>query len=435
MIELKTQELQRDFAFFLNNFFQSHFIVPEHFFKNAFVFFPENAITDISEYIRLLKSFQEKGYWFLYEDKYLGKVFQHQNFLIRNEKEKINAKIIDIYEIDLNEHFHKLKNRRVGILKIHYAKSPKNPLKNFAELVYHYLYFDILTGLKIWEYNSNQNIENSQLLYKDFQRFYDQYSTNDFFELRCQFISLKSPIQEFALERIIKYLIHPIHYTNSAQQGETIQALNQILSTEDIQIIYNDTHQTVEFLKKNPLTSSLPIQNQTFALDNIANSVADFHNKIDFLWKDEPELPIFHARLNELEIVYKNNCYLATIVILGSILEGILKKYLLELEKNGYEFKDLPANVKDNSTSKPIFILNFSEMISVYEKNKGLLTNVTISLLNSYRDFRNHIHITHKDSKHFMNSDICEIGFRVLKLLLVELYEKKRAPVKSLSFE
>ncbi|GIV42979.1 MAG: hypothetical protein KatS3mg035_0102 [Bacteroidia bacterium] len=64
-------------------------------------------------------------------------------------------------------------------------------------------------------------------------------------------------------------------------------------------------------------------------------------------------------------------------------------------------------------------------MIDIFHHNPIISKTIT-NLIDSYRDFRNQIHIYHDDVKSSMNKDICEIGFRVLKMLINELYEMRK---------
>lgn len=427
MIQLKSEQSLNNFIQICAQFFRNYTQTIAHFFQNAEIYLPPHEKWDFNNLPNLLKnllmSYQNEGFWFLFDDKYLGKISIHNAFFHNVNEELVPAKILSIHELQLENHFGLLNQRKIGVLSFMYLKKYKNYLKYTPEPVYHTLFFDILTGLKIWEYTSHSFDSNPQTFYTDFKNYFLNYK-DDALKLRCQFISLKSPIKEFPLERIIKNLINPIHYANSEQQKEILEKLNSVFHEENIQIIYDETHQTILF-DKYP-NGNENKTHQVIAIDSVSAQIQDYHHKIDFLFEKNELLPIVHSRLKELEIVYKNDCYLSTIVIIGSLLEALLKNQLLELGDNYYKLKNLPKDTKDNTFFKPVKVLNFKEMLDIYDNNP-ILSKTIVNLIDSYRDFRNQIHVYHDDSKNsMMNNDICEIGFRVLKMLINELYEKKQ---------
>lgn len=426
MITLSNKDSYPKLTQIFVQFFKNYTLGIPHFFHHAEVYLSPQLKFDETHFVNsfksLLLSYQEDGFWFLFEDRYLGKISIQNPFFLNKNGDIIACKILAIHSLELKNHFHLLNQRKIAVLSLVYPKKYKNQLKHTFENEYHFLFFDVLTGLKLWEYSSSSINSDAQALYDDFQHYYLHYK-DDELKLRCQFISLKSPIKEFPIERMIKFLINPIHYVNKNHQKEMLEKINSVLNHEHIQVVYDDENQTIHFEKytQNPNEKS---ENQIFAIDSVSAQIQDYQHKISFLFEKDDLFPILQSRLKELEIIYKNNCYLSTIVIIGSLLEALLKKKLLELGENFYKLKNLPRDTKDSSSFKPVKVLNFKEMIDIFDNN-SIISKTIVNLIDSYRDFRNQIHVYHEDSKNSMNSDICEIGFRVLKMLINELYEQK----------
>lgn len=427
MIELKTQTSANLLAELLVEFFKSHSLTPTYFFQNANVYLPPYVKLEEGENIASLKKLileycNSSGFWYLFHDKWLGKIHLVNPFIIYKDKEYIPAKILSTHELILGDEFGLLNQRKIQVLALVYPKKYKNQLKYTSENVYVYWYFDELTGLKLWDYSSSIYYKETQTFYYDLKNYFQNYH-DEALKLRSQFISVKSPIKEFPLERIIKYLIHPIHFSQKNQHKEMIQKLNAILSLENIQIVFDENQQIIHFY--NSSIQKLNEKNQTYAIDNVSSQIQDFQQKVQILFRDDDLLPLLESRLKELEVVYRNQCYLSTIVIIGSFLEALLKKTLFEMDDNYYKLNKLPRDAKDNTIFKPVKALNFKEMVDIYQNNSIISKNISY-LIDSYRDFRNQIHVYHEDSKNSMNHDICEIGFRVLKMLINELYEKRK---------
>ncbi|GIV42980.1 MAG: hypothetical protein KatS3mg035_0103 [Bacteroidia bacterium] len=129
-----------------------------------------------------------------------------------------------------------------------------------------------------------------------------------------------------------------------------IDNLNTILNQEKIQIIYDETNQNILF--ETYPSNSNSSQNQVFPLDSISAQIQAYHQKIDFLFENDERLPILHSRLKELEVIYKNECYLSTVVVIGSLLEALLKNELYKLKDDYYRLNKLPRDVKDNTVFK-----------------------------------------------------------------------------------
>lgn len=426
MLTFSSKESYTKFIQIFVQFFKNYSLSVSHFFHQAEVYISPQLKWDETQFVdsfrNLLLSYQEGGFWFLFEDKYLGRISTHNPFFLNKNGDNISCKILAIHSLELKNHFHLLNQRKIAVLSLVCPKKYKSQLKYTSENEYHFLFFDILTGLKLWEYSSSSIISDAQVLYHDFQNYYLHYK-DDELKLRCQFISLKSPIKEFPIERMIKFLINPIHYVNKNHQKEMLEKINSALKHEQIQVVYNEENQTIHF-EKCTQNSEEKSENQVFAIDSVSAQIQDYQHKIGVLFDQDNLLPILQSRLKELEIIYKNNCYLSTIVIIGSLLEALLKKKLLEFGESFYKLRNLPKDTKDSSSFKPVKVLNFKEMVDIFDNN-SIISKTIVNLIDSYRDFRNQIHVYHEDSKNSMNSDICEIGFRVLKMLINELYEQK----------
>ncbi|GIV42982.1 MAG: hypothetical protein KatS3mg035_0105 [Bacteroidia bacterium] len=84
MIILKSEQSLTKFVQVCTQFFKSYTQTIPHFFQNAEVFltpnlkFDENNIADSLK--TLFINYRDNGYWFLFEDKFLGKISIHHPF-------------------------------------------------------------------------------------------------------------------------------------------------------------------------------------------------------------------------------------------------------------------------------------------------------------------------------------------------------------------
>lgn len=424
-----SENSQRKIAKILQGFFLDYRKEAREFFRNALIYVPENFKIEESknfdyEYLRLMKKFSDPGYWLLVDDSLLGKITPHDELCL-DPKNKTASKILDIFELDLKDEYGSLNGRKIAVALLQSSKTYKNLLKPASEITKEVLFFDVQTGMKILKYSLKNHEKDPRFYLQDLQNCIKNYPDENL-SLRTQLVSMKPPLREFPLERILKHLVNPKHYAQQAEHQEMLEKLNEILKTENIQLQYHQQNQTISFtvIEQRNKDSSHNSENQVFALDSISNNITEIQCKIEFLFDGNKKKAVFIERLKELEVTYKNNCFLSTVVVLGSIVEGLLKNHLLEHEKQNFEFKNLPMDIKNNSLPKPVKALNFKEMIDVHKKN-NLLSSFITDLLDPYRDFRNHIHIHHSETQTPIGRDICEIGFRVLKMLAQELYDRK----------
>jgi hypothetical protein len=428
MIKLITENQQKYFVEIISNYLKNFPHEIPHFFKKAKLYVPSyvaiNTIEDFNnQFVQVLNYFSEPGYWFLFHDNYLGKLNALRDNYLTYEKAD-NSKIVKIEERKLSLDYENFENRNIGLVEIEHYKNPKNPLLQTQETNRQVLFFDISTGLSIWKYFLDSFSSPDEYI-QDFIDYHQNYRDEKLFT-RLVLVSLHNPIQQFPLERIFQHMIQLLQQYKPQELNSFISQLNDILKEMNLFLQFNPEQSNFFIQNFDENSKSQEIIKKKISLDDIAPSINEMQEKLKKILHNDHRKEIFLSRLKELEQVYKNECYLSTIVLIGSLLEGIIKNYLIELEKSNYQFKDLPKDTKDNSKNKPILYLNFNETMSLLEKNKELLPNQIIKLSDTFRDFRNHIHIHHSESQEsfFFSEDTCKIGFSVLKMLIDTIFTK-----------
>lgn len=119
-------------------------------------------------------------------------------------------------------------------------------------------------------------------------------------------------------------------------------------------------------------------------------------------------------RWQEAEVCITTGCYLASLVMMGSLLEGLLLGTLQRFPKQANQSRCCPI---DNNTGKPkpFWQWSLSEMIEVAHAEKWLGLDVK-RFLHSLRDFRNYIHPYEQMASGFQpDEDTCKICWLVVQ--------------------
>lgn len=129
---------------------------------------------------------------------------------------------------------------------------------------------------------------------------------------------------------------------------------------------------------------------------------------------------IIQNRLDEIKLGINSNLPLATIILIGSTLEGILLDVALKYPKM---FNTSNATPKDNKTGKPRIFPDWTlkDFIDV-SREIGILKEDVKKFSHVVREFRNYIHPYEQMSKAFSpDLNTAKICFQVLKAAICQI--------------
>jgi hypothetical protein len=222
------------------------------------------------------------------------------------------------------------------------------------------------------------------------------------------------------LNQVILGLASPKAYKGNVEQLElALKSLNEVLNPEGFNIEINGVKPVLNSIEprlSRPL-NSLP-NGETFILE-----------KPDFkLLGIESEYgALLDSRWEEVEKCLQSHAYLASIILMGSLLEGILQWALMKYQEKAFRAS---ASPKDSKTGKPRPINDWSlnQMIDVtYEL--GWLEIDVKRFSHSVREFRNLVHPYQqfKDGA-IPDEDTCKISWQVVRASINDL-EKHFVPL------
>lgn len=155
--------------------------------------------------------------------------------------------------------------------------------------------------------------------------------------------------------------------------------------------------------------------------DAAARPAPDF----SVLTASDPKLAeLLLARWQEAQSTHRIGAYLSTIILLGSILEGVA---LWTVEKNATAAvgsKSAPKG-KDSSKAKPITEWKLSELLAVVHE-RGWLSKEVNDFNEAVRDYRNLVHPREQRKRATKPSQqLCNIAFEVVRAAIEELVQKQ----------
>ncbi len=202
------------------------------------------------------------------------------------------------------------------------------------------------------------------------------------------------------MDDVLNKLTNPKNYLNEKIIKFIISEVNEILKWYDLQIKLENNNPIIVKTEK---TFNMKMSEE-------ANEfiILDFKQLID----DENLYKIMNKRWLEIKHTYEAKSYLSTIVLLGSILEGLLYFYA----SNNYKtVKSCSSAPKSKSGEViPIDNWNLSELINVAH-SCGWLDDDIKTFNEGLRDYRNLIHPKLQNEKSIMpDKDTCNICINVV---------------------
>ena len=186
----------------------------------------------------------------------------------------------------------------------------------------------------------------------------------------------------------------------------------------------NKSKNKVEILETKHYSECLEFSKQQY-LNNTIKTEEDFINKdfeeisIDELGIDNDLKEVLNLRLQEVKLSLSVNAPLSSIVICGSILEGLLLGLALQNPKIFNRSNKAPKNEENKTKQFRFWSLN--DFIEVGYEIKLLDENVK-KFSHNLRDFRNYIHPHEQLVKEFNpNIQTAKISWNVLKLAMEQM--------------
>ncbi|MEQ8674069.1 MAG: hypothetical protein RLP44_24490 [Aggregatilineales bacterium] len=184
---------------------------------------------------------------------------------------------------------------------------------------------------------------------------------------------------------------------------EPASNLNSVTTDEDIKRVHQVVHKLVDLIVQEWIT----VSPHNFHL-LVAN--------VDFAG-------VLRDRWNESEITQRNGAYLSTIILLGSVVEGLL---LEKIKQNQEESNRSLASPKDEDGKPPNFNKwKFVELINVAH-DCGWIDKEAKDFSNSLRDYRNLIHPAEQSRQKISpDEDTCKISRAVVNSVINDLLKGK----------
>ena len=203
------------------------------------------------------------------------------------------------------------------------------------------------------------------------------------------------------------------------QLDALITDFNQYIAFDKWQVIRDNDVITFKRLDK-VVVESNKVANIDVNVDDFLKTVYDVN--IELLGLDANVSNIVKLRFKEIKICIDNGAFLAAILLIGSIMEGILLGMATTYPR---QFNEAPSSPKDMSTGKvkafPNWTLNnYIEVAS----EVGLLKQDVKKFSHVVRDFRNYIHpYEQMSSQFFPDRQTALICFQVLSAAISQISE------------
>lgn len=221
------------------------------------------------------------------------------------------------------------------------------------------------------------------------------------------------------LNQVVLGLASPKTYKGNVEQLElALKSLNEVLNPEGFSVEINGVKPVLNSIEprlSRPLNS--PSNSETFKLE-----------KPDFkLLGVESEYSDFlDSRWEEVEKCIQSRAYLASIILMGSLLEGVLNWALMKFPEKAFRAS---ASPKDSTGKpKPFRDWSLSQMIDVACELKWLEIDVK-RFSHSVREFRNLVHPYQQFKEGVVpDEDTCKISWQVVRASINDL-EKHFVPL------
>jgi hypothetical protein len=222
------------------------------------------------------------------------------------------------------------------------------------------------------------------------------------------------------LKQVILGLASPKAYKGSVEQLElALRSLNEVLNPEGLSVEINGVKpilNTIEPRLSRPLNSPSTTDGILLEKPNFKSLgiEAEYSDLLDRRWL-------------EVEKCLQSHAYLASIILMGSLLEGVLYWALAKFPEKAFRTS---ASPKDPKTGKPksLHDWSLSQMIDVAHEIGWLGIDVK-RFSHSVREFRNLVHPYQQLKQGAIpDDDTCKISWQVVRASLNDL-EKHFAPL------
>jgi hypothetical protein len=239
----------------------------------------------------------------------------------------------------------------------------------------------------------------------DVGRFVHDGSTRRFWVAECLRNCSK---QELA--KLLKRFVSPYEYGGDRQKvKEALISLNEVVYVEGFKVFLDGV---------NPLFEKIDVD---FNVDQeLANEEFLELPKLDFLSFDESLHRVLEGRLEEIRKCVEMQTYLASTILMGSFLEGLL---LGAFQLYPADVSKCQSSPKDSKTGKvkPFSGWTLSEMIDVAHKLGWIRASMS-KFSHVLRDFRNLIHPNVQiTSNTYPDQDSVKISWIILQASIKDL--------------
>lgn len=262
-------------------------------------------------------------------------------------------------------------------------------------------------------------------------RLFNKYGSQDIygegFPSRWMYTDKKLSLINGApeLDQIIKDVFSPSNFIGEYDKlGKLLEEFNQYLAYDgweisvvgkNIEIHHVDGKIIEEKIEKHCSKNSSSTTEADFLSIEYSNV------STDELPITEQVKPILSVRLAEMKLCFESEAYLSTVIICGSLLEGILLGIASSFPKEFNQSKSAP---KRDGKVLPFPNWTLSQFIDV-AANVGLLQEDVKEFSHVLRDFRNYIHPYQQMSTKFLpNEHTAKICMQVLKAAIFQIKEK-----------
>lgn len=213
------------------------------------------------------------------------------------------------------------------------------------------------------------------------------------------------------MDIVLIKLTNPKTYRDEKIIQFIINEVNRIIKWDYIEITLENNMPKIVKLDESVNMDILDENSEDFA-------ILDFK----ILINDETLSEIMNKRWLEIKQTYASKCYLSTVVLLGSVLEGLLFYYASNNYRMSMSCSSAPKN--DSGEVIPIENWNLSNLINVAHEFKWLDNDIK-TFNEGLRDYRNLIHPKLQKEKLIIpDEDTCNICIEVVKAAFNDLKSK-----------
>jgi hypothetical protein len=220
----------------------------------------------------------------------------------------------------------------------------------------------------------------------------------------------KDPLK---IQQVIQRLANPREYVGRADiVNEVISQLNQILAVEGLRVSLDGITPRIEEIS--PRIPELGMTKDLFAIPIPA---------FDRLVADSSLASILESRWREVIKCIEAGAYLAAIILMGSILEGVLLAVVTENPKQANQARSAPKGV--SGKVKRFGEWTLSELINVAHDCKWLQTDAK-KFSHVLREYRNLVHPWEQRARDEVpDEDTCRICWEVVRAAMNDIQSFK----------